>query len=345
MGPVRFRRLLDHFGSMEAAWNASAADLSRAGLDAKTVNTIATTRPTVSPEREIERMERVGVSALTWQDPRYPERLRQTYGPPPVLYIRGEIAEADDWAVAVVGTRRATVYGQEVTRRLAGDLARAGVTVVSGLARGVDTCAHHASLEAGGRTISVLGSGVDVIYPRENARLVESIVECGAVISEYPLGTTPEPGNFPQRNRIISGLSLGTLVIEADTTSGALITADFANEEGREVFAVPGSILAKGCSGTNRLIQQGAKLVTCVQDILEELHLDAVPQQLEMKALLPENEVEASLLQLLSSEPVHVDELVRLGALPVATVSAALTMMELKGMVRQVGGMSYVRGR
>ena len=345
IGPMRFRRLLDHFGSMQAAWTASSQALGQAGLDAKVVDAVESARATVSPAREVERLDKAGVSVLTWQDAGYPERLRQIYAPPPVVYLRGSLSGADDWAVAVVGTRRASVYGQEVTRRLAGDLAQSGVTVVSGLARGIDTCAHQAALAAGGRTLAVLGSGVDVIYPRENARLAQSIVENGALISEYPLGTQPEATNFPQRNRIISGLSLGTLVVEADTTSGALITADFANEEGREVFAVPGSILTRGSSGTNRLIQQGAKLVTSVQDILEELNLGSVPQQLEMKTLLPENEVEAALLQLLTSEPTHVDDLVRASALPTATVSAALTMMELKGMVRQIGGMSYVRGR
>jgi len=345
VGPVRFRRLLDYFGSMREAWQAGAEALAQAGLEARTVEAVRAAQASVIPEREVERLERAGVKAITWQDTSYPERLRQIYSPPPVLYMRGVISSADDWAVAVVGTRRASVYGQEVARRLAGELAEHGVTVVSGLARGIDTHAHRAAIQAGGRTIAVLGSGLDVIYPPENARLAESVIECGALISEYPLGTKPEATNFPQRNRIISGLSLGTLVVEAGPTSGALITADFAAEEGREVFAVPGSILSRGSGGTNRLIQQGAKLVTSVQDILEELNLSSLPQQLEMKALLPENETEAALLGLLSSEPMHVDDLVRASNFTVSQVTAALTMMELKGLVRPAGSMSYVRAR
>jgi DNA processing protein len=228
---------------------------------------------------------------------------------------------------------------------MASGLAQAGVTVVSGMARGIDTVAHRTSLDAGGRTVAVLGCGVDVVYPPENARLASEIAERGAIVSEYALGTRPEASNFPPRNRIISGLTLGTVVAEAGMGSGALITADFAAEQGRDVFAVPGNIFNRGSRGTNQLIQQGAKLVCTVGDVLEELNLTMVSEQAQARAVIPENETEALLLDRLSAEPVHVDELRRAVQLPIAQVSSTLALMELKGMVRQVGGMNYVMTR
>jgi DNA processing protein len=221
-------------------------------------------------------------------------------------------------------------------------LSQAGVTIVSGLARGIDTVAHQACLEAGGRTIAVMGCGLDTIYPSQNRHLAAGIQNQGALVSEYALGTRPEARNFPPRNRIISGLSLGTIVVEADLSSGALITSGFALEQGREVFAVPGSIMARGSRGANRLIQQGAKMVCGISDVLEELNLTMVSQQAQARAVLPENETEAILLERLSSEPVHIDTLSRTARLPVSQVSSTLALMELKGMIRQVGGMNYV---
>jgi DNA processing protein len=229
-----------------------------------------------------------------------------------------------------------------VARELASGLAASGVTGVSGLARGVDVMAHRAALEAGGRTIAVLGSGVDNIYPPEHAGVAESIAQAGAVISDYALGTPPEAANFPPRNRIISGLSKGVVIVEAGEVSGALITADFAAEQGRDVFAVPGNIHQRTSLGPNKLIQQGAKMVTGVADILEELNLALVTEQRTARAALPADATEQRLLACLSAEPVHIDELgVQMG-LPIAQVSGALALMELKGMVRQVGGMNYV---
>ena len=347
VGPVKTQRLRDHFGSLALAWAASRGDLAAAGLDAKAVEAIAGVRASISPAHEAELLERQGVRALTLDDPDYPARLRQIYAPPAVLYVKGTITLADDLAVAVVGTRRATMYGREAAETLVAGLVAGCVTIVSGLARGVDTVAHRAALTAGGRTIAVLGSGVDVIYPAENKRLAEAICEHGAVVSEYPLGTKPDAANFPPRNRIISGLSLGTLVVEASEDSGALITADFALEQGREVMAVPGPIFARSSQGTNKLIQQGAKLVLNAQDILEELNLTSAPQQLEMRELLAggDNAAEAAVLGVLSHEPLHIDEVCRRAAIPVAEVSSTLAMLELKGMVRQLGGMHYVRAR
>ncbi len=229
--------------------------------------------------------------------------------------------------------------------RLAGELARNQITIVSGLARGTDACAHRAALEAGGRTIAVQGCGLDLVYPPDHLHLAHAILEAGALISEYPLGTRPKAEHFPRRNRIMSGLSLGVLVIEAGDSSGALITANWALEQDREVFAVPGSILSPPSRGTNRLIQEGAKLVRDATDILEELNLTQVAVQLEMKELLPTDDVEAALLHCLSPEPTHIDEVRRRCGLPVAAVSSALAILELRGLVRQVGGMNYVLAR
>lgn len=346
IGPAKLKRLLDAFGDLELAWRCSSAELARAGMDAKAVESIVYHRQKIDLTRQMEHIDRLGVDLLTWQDSRYPERLRHIYASPPLLYVRGSLTPEDDWSVSVVGTRRASVYGRQCTEQIVAELARSRVTIVSGMARGIDSYAHKTCLQAGGRTIAVLGCGVDVVYPPENARLMAEIIERGAVVSDYAIGTGPDGVNFPTRNRIISGLSLGTLVIEAGETSGALLTAAFALDQGREVFAIPGRILDRTSKGTNRLIQQGAaKLVYCAQDVLEELNLSMVPQQLEMREILPENRTEEVLLGLLSTDPVHVDEMCRASGLPVAEVSSTLAMMELKGMVRQVGGMNYIAAR
>lgn len=342
IGPARLRRLLDVFGDVESAWQASAEALRRAGLDQRSLRNLLETRECVDLDRELRRVEAAGVRVLTWEDPDYPRLLREIPDPPPVLYVRGRLEPEDAWAVAVVGTRRASAYGKEVTRRLVDTLARSGITIVSGLARGIDGVAHWAALDAGGRTIAVLGCGVDRVYPPEHRELARRIAQQGALVSEYPLGTPPEARNFPPRNRIISGLSLGVLITEAGKGSGALITADYAAEQGRDVFAVPGSILAAGSSGTNRLIQDGAKMVLEAADILRELNLTMVAEQAEARQVLPETEVEATLLAHLGAEPVHVDDLGQAVGLPIAEVTSTLALMELKGMVRQVGGMKYV---
>lgn len=345
IGATRLRALLDHFGDLELAWQASAHDLHNAGLDQRSLENLLHARRELDLDREVERMQRARVQVLTWEDADYPRNLREIYNAPPVLFVRGKIEKLDEWAVAVVGTRQASVYGKEAARMIGTGLAQAGVTVVSGLALGIDTVAHRTCLDAGGRTIAVLGCGVDTVYPPQNAHLAAEIVERGALLSEFALGTRPEARNFPPRNRIISGLTLGTVVVEADLGSGARITADFAAEQGRDVFAVPGNVFARGCRGTNRLIQEGAKLVQSVQDILEELNLTMVPQQMEMKELIPATDTEERLLRHISRDPIHIDEVRRRSGLPIAAVSSALAMLELKGLVRQIGPMSYVRTR
>lgn len=345
IGPMRLARLIERCGSVEAAWHAGPGELTAAGLDARSSAALLETRRHCNLDAELERAAAARVRLLTIADPDYPMLLAQTPAPPPLLYVRGALTSADDWALAIVGTRGPTSYGKEATRRLAADLAGAGVTVVSGLALGVDTIAHGAALEAGGRTIAVLGCGVDVAYPERNQRLAAAIVENGALVSEYPLGTKPMPANFPPRNRIISGLTLGTLVVEAGAKSGALITVEFALEQGRDVFAVPGSIFSKASEGTNRLIRNGAGLVTQAIDILEALNLGVMSAQREVRAELPEDPTEAALLELLSYEPQHADSLGRAAGLPAPAVSAALTMLELKGYVRQVSSMEFVLAR
>jgi DNA processing protein len=341
IGRARFSQLERFFGDLERAWHAGTADLEAAGLDARSIRAIISLRPTLSPDGELEMLRRHGVKALTWNDAAFPSRLKEIYDVPPVLYIRGSLVPEDEWAIAVVGTRRATVYGREVTKRLVADLVRNHITIVSGLARGIDSVAHRTALDAGGRTVAVLACGLDLVYPPENVQLAQSIIDQGALISEYPLGTKPRADFFPRRNRIMSGLSLGIVAAEADEGSGALITANIALEQNREVFAVPGSILSPTSRGVNRLIQDGAKLVRNTQDILEELNLTMIPQQLEMRDLAVGNETESLLLKFITFEPTHIDEICRNSRLPIATVSSTLAMMELKGMVRQLGGMNY----
>jgi DNA processing protein len=342
IGATRVRRLLDAFGDLETAWTANAGALRDAGLDRRTIEILIAARSQINPEAELRRLEHSGAQAVTWADPGYPQNLLNIAQPPPLLFFKGNLLPADEWAVALVGTRHASTYGREVARELASGLAASGVTVVSGLARGVDVTAHRAALEAGGRTIAVLGSGVDNIYPPEHAGVAQQIAQAGAVVSDYALGTPPEASNFPPRNRIISGLSKGVVIVEAGEVSGALITADFAAEQGRDVFAVPGNIHQRTSLGPNKLIQQGAKMVTGVADILEELNLALVSEQRTARAALPADPTEQRLLACLSAEPVHIDELgVEIG-LPIAQVSGALALMELKGLVRQVGGMQYV---
>ncbi|MBM2826506.1 MAG: processing protein [Dehalococcoidia bacterium] len=342
IGRVRLALLERHFGDLSAAWDADGSELTRAGLDRRAVASILNRRPKISLDEEMERLERYGVQVLTWRDDAYPSLLKEIDDVPPVLYVRGSLTTQDRTALAVVGTRRATPYGKEAATRLSSDLAHSGVTIVSGLARGIDTTAHRATLDAGGRTIAVLASGVDVIYPSENASLAREIIQNGALVSEHPLGIRPEGSHFFRRNRIMSGLSLGVLIVEAGEGSGANITVKWALEQGREVFAVPGSIFSQASLWTNRWIQEGAKLVTVANDILQELNLASVTRQLEFTQMVPTSNLENQLLGCLSPQPVHIDLLCRQSGLPVATVSSTLTVLELKGAVRQVGSMQYV---
>jgi DNA processing protein len=346
IGAAKVQALLSYFGDLESAWNAREAQLQRIGFDQRTLESFQAARAELNLDACLERVRTANVDLLTWNSPGYPDYLREIDAPPPLLYVRGQLAEIDRWAVGVVGTRRLTTYGRQVTHDLVAGLVRSGVTIVSGLARGIDGIAHRTALEMGGRTIGVLGSGVDRIYPSEHRELAAEIANGrGAIISEYALGEEPDAKHFPPRNRLISGLSLGVLVIEAGEQSGALITTRFALEQGREVFAVPGNITSPSSAGTNRLIQQGAKLVRRADDILEELNLHMVLEKTAVQAVLPATPAEATLIAHLSAQPVHIDDLSRATGMPSGEVSSTLTLMELKGMVRQVGGMNYVMSR
>jgi DNA processing protein len=342
VGPSRLERLIAVCGSLEAAWHASTRDMAAAGLDARTARALQDTRRRIDLEAELERVARAGVGLLTIEDAAYPQALAHIPGAPPLLYTRGELAAADALAVAVVGTRSPTSYGREMTQRIAAELAAAGVTIVSGLAIGIDHVAHTAALDAGGRTIAVLACGVDLVYPERHMRLAERICQHGALVSEFPLGTRPMPQLFPVRNRLISGLSRGVLVTEARPGSGALITVDFALEQGRDVFGLPGPAYSQTSAGPHRLIQNGAGLVTCGADILEALSLSPPPAP-ELHAITTDDPAERAILAHLGGAPMHIDELARRCGLHIAQISATLTLLELRGMVRQAAAMEYVR--
>jgi DNA processing protein len=343
IGPARLRALLEVCGSVEGAWHASIQQMQEAKLDRRSVESLLKARREIHPQQEEERVRAAGVTVLTWEDDEYPALLREIDASPPVLYVRGQLTAQDEWAVALVGTRHASTYGREVAHVLATELARQGVTVVSGLALGVDTVAHRAAIDAGGRTLAVLGSGVDQLYPPQNRGLAQAIAGQGAILSDYALGTRPDASNFPPRNRIISGLSRGVVVVEAGERSGALITARFAAEQGRDVFAVPGSILHPGSAGCNALIQQGATPLLAVDDVLEQLNLVQVQERRMVRQSVPTDEPEDKVLAQLSAQPTHIDEIVRGVGLPAATVSGLLTILEMKGLVRQVAAMTFVR--
>ena len=281
---------------------------------------------------------------ITINDQGYPAALKEIHNPPKELYVKGKITGQDKVAIAVVGTRKYSQYGKQVCLDITAKLAKLGITIVSGLARGIDTFAHQAALEAGGRTIAVLGSGMDreSFFPSANYALAEKITENGAVISEYPNGTRATNFTFPQRNRIVSGLSLGVIVVEAPESSGALITANLALEQNKEVFAIPGNIYEKNSEGANKLIKEGAKLVTCVEDVLDELNLSHLLQKSSKIKIKPENKEEETILSILSLQPMHIDEIIKISKLPTSAVNSTLTILEIKGAIRNLGKNNYI---
>ncbi|MBI5586602.1 MAG: DNA-protecting protein DprA [Deltaproteobacteria bacterium] len=346
VGPVLYRRLIERFQSPEQVFQAGLpALLSAPGLGEKTARAIARAKRDESVEQEIEALDRLGARLLTLQDPDYPPLLAGIYDPPPVLYCLGQGSFRDRHLIAMVGSRNASDYGRKITERLAYSLAQAGVTVVSGLARGIDTAAHQGALIAKGCTVAVLGSGLDVIYPPENHRLVEQIAEAGLVCSEFPLGALPERPHFPVRNRIISGLSLGVVIVEATQHSGSLITARLALEQGREVFAVPGSVESFKSSGTHGLIKQGAKLVEHAQDILDEIPRDFSPPHPGEATPAPVrlSEDQRRIWDLLADGPRQIDEVARETGLAVGLLLSQLLELELKGVVKQLPGKFFER--
>ena len=345
IGAVRLQGLRDHFGDLAVAWEAPLDALQAAGISLKLAERVIQVRNSINLDEFLSKVTSQGIEILTWEDELYPPRLKEIDQPPPLLYVRGKLTTEDAWSVAIVGTRRVSNYGRQVAEELGSFLAVNGVTVVSGLARGVDAIAHQSAIKAGGRSLAVLGSGVDRIYPPEHTQLAGKIMASGALLSDYPPGTPPEASNFPPRNRIISGLSMATIVVEAGETSGALITAQFAIDQGREVFAVPGNILAPQSKGTNRLIEQGAHPMLSMHDLLDVLNLTQVNEQRQIRMVLPIDEIEQKLMNVLTHEPLHLDEIRTQTGLPIERVSATLVMMEFKGMVKQVGGLNYVAVR
>jgi DNA processing protein len=345
IGRVKLSQLLNHFTDLSLAWNASSLELKNAGLDSRSVNSIINHRIKVNPDSEIENLAKYKVKAITFLSPEYPDSLKEIHDFPPVLYFRGNKILKDELCIAVVGTRRATIYGKQVTEEIVSDLARNNITIVSGLARGIDSIAHEVALNTGKPTYAVFACGLDTVYPSDNLKLAKKIMDNGALISEYPLGIKPKSDHFPRRNRIMSGLSAGVLVVEAGDRSGALITADQALMQNREVFAVPGSILSSLSRGTNSLIQQGAKLVRNYMDILEELNLAVVAQQIEMKEIAAEGDNESIILKQLHNEPLYIDEICRLSGLPIHIVNSTMSVLEIKGVVKQIGHLNFVLSR
>lgn len=347
-GPKRWAKLIRAFPLMREVWNASPMHLVAAGIEESQVQEFAAFRLRCDPNAELDEIRGAGITILTIKDAAYPKRLKEIYDPPPLLYVRGKMDDPEELSLAVVGTRRVTPYAKQIVPELVGPLSAGGLTIVSGMALGVDALAHEAAISHGGRTIAVLGSGIDdaSIYPSSHRYLAKKILSSGgAVISEFPIGSIAFKSNFPFRNRVISGLSLGVLVIEAAEDSGSLITARAALEQNREVFAVPGDVTRETSAGPNNLIKMGAKAVTEATDILDALSLDHLPEMLEARAIHPDTHEEAALLPHLSREPIHVDALARSAGLAIGTVTASLTLMEMKGKVRSLPGMHYVLAR
>lgn len=347
LGPIRFKRLYQHFSDLKTAWQANLSKLISSGLDQGLAEEIISKRSEIDLNLEWEKLEKEKIKVITIKDKDYPKLLKEIYDPPPLLYYQG-ILEEDEFSLAVVGTRKIGLYGKQVTSQIVKDLALNGITIISGLALGIDALAHQTTLAVKGRTIAVLGSGLDWqnIYPAENRYLVKNIIENkGLVISEYPIGTLPLKYHFPYRNRIISGLCLGTLVVEAPLDSGALLTAKYALEQNREVFAIPGDIYHQNSEGTNNLIKMGAKLVSTASDILEALNLTQATDFIASKEIIPDTKEEEILLKIISYEPVHVDKLIQASKLNTSVVNSTLIMMEMKGKVKNIGGNYYVLAR
>lgn len=350
IGNVLFPALLERFGSAPAVFDASVSDLKAVeGISKKTASAIADFKGWEKVQAELELIKKYHFNIVTYQDELYPQQLLNVYDRPPYIYVGGTLMK-EDVNIAMVGSRVASTYGKYTTEKISRELALKGITVVSGMARGIDSAAHRGAITAHGRTIAILGSGLDVIYPPENKQLFTDIIQNGAVISEFPLGTPPRSSNFPARNRIISGISYGVVIVEAGEKSGSLITARLALEQGREVFAVPGSIDSAGSRGTNKLIKQGAKLTENTDDILEEIlpqieqtmprKVPSVPAAAVVTVEKPEslNAVEQTVLGLISKKRMHIDDLISASGLSSGEMLSVVTMMELRGMLQQHPG-------
>jgi DNA processing protein len=340
-----YKKLIDYFKTPERVFKASKRELLNIdGIGDTLASSIIDFNEWEKVNKELELIERYGVKTLTLNSPEYPKNLLNIYDPPPLLYIKGDIIKEDDVALAIVGSRMTSNYGRITAERISKELALNGITVISGFARGIDSIAHKGALSANGRTIAVLGSGIDIIYPKENKGLFSDIINNGAVITEFSMGTKPHGFNFPKRNRIISGLSLGVLVIEAAERSGSLITANYALEQGREVFAIPGNPLFRTSKGTNKLIKEGAKLVESVDDILEEITPD-IKKKVNMFSEKERDlsEREKNILSILSYEPTHIDNIVKITGVMVNEILSILLKLEIEGLIKQLPGKFFIK--
>jgi len=346
VGTKRFISLLNHFGSPKEVFSSSLRELKQIpDIGEVLAQNIKNFKLWEEAEKQSSRVGKEGVRFITLRSPEYPANLKNIYDPPPFLFLKGKIKIDDQKALAIVGTRTPSPYGKLIAEKITRELAEKGMTIISGFARGIDSISHHHALEAKGRTIGVLGSGLDVIYPPENTKLAQRIEKDGAMISEFLLGTQPEGTNFPKRNRLISGLSLGVIIIEAGIKSGALITAKLALEQGREVFAIPGNISSKGSEGTNWLIKKGAVLVTRSEDIFEELKglLTGEEKEIKKEKIFTLSEQEQKIYQLLSAEPAHIDRIAKESELSTPRALSLLLNLELQGLVRQLSGKNFIR--
>ncbi len=349
IGAARLRALVNHFGDSASVLAAGERELTSVeGIDRGLARRIMSGKDFDKEiQVQLSRLNKWNARLITFWDREYPENLKKIYDPPVMLFVRGTLSDEDKYSVAIVGTRNPTTYGRHVSEKFAAALCEQGIVVISGLARGVDTVAHGTTVRSGGRTIAVLGSGVDVIYPSENKRLAEQILNGGAIISEYYMGTKPDAVNFPRRNRIISGMSLGTILIETDTNGGAMITAGTALDQNREVFAVPGTIFEKKSRGTNKLIREGrAKLVEDIADVLEELRYKLKPKLNKQPPGHPRAQLtifEQKVFETLGEEPEHIDVLSEKCGMAISDLLVQLLSLELKGVVKQLPGKYFVR--
>ncbi len=345
IGSIRLKKLLEYFSQPQDIFEAPAEKLMRvSGIGDNLVNRVQSFKYETL-EKEFKTVQKLSLKIITFENTDYPENLKNIPGLPIVLYVKGKLIPQDNLAIGIVGSRQATFYGLSAAEKFSAELVVAGFTIVSGMARGIDTAAHRGALKAGGRTIAVIGSGFNHIYPPENKEFSEEISRSGAVISEFPVNEKPLKENFPRRNRVISGLSLGLLVSEAAKNSGALITADFALEQGREVFAIPGKIDSHASFGTNELIKQGAKLVSGAQDILEEFNLAATPLPKESPLLKYDmhNEKENKLYELITRQAIPLDELIEKSSMDVAQISGILLSLQIRKLIKQLPGKQFVR--
>ncbi|HHV27222.1 DNA-protecting protein DprA [Anaerosalibacter bizertensis] len=342
---IATNKLLEYFENISDIWKISNEEILNIGCIRKSVRQkIISNRQESILENALEEIEKNSINVMTVLDEDYPDRLRYIYDNPTVLYYKGYFSEVDKLSLGIVGSRKATSYGKWASEKISSELAELGITVVSGMARGIDTEAHKGALKGKGRTIAILGSGLDIVYPKNNRKLYDKICECGAVVSEFPIGTEPFPANFPQRNRIISGLSLGILVIEATEKSGSLITVEHAIEQGKEVFALPGNINSIFSRGTNCLIKDGAKIVMDIEDILEEINEfnHIITKQEEEVDYSQLSSMEIKIVECIKKEPIHCDNIVYMTGLDISTVNSTLTILELKGIVKELPGRVYV---